>query len=67
VSGVTVTAQNPSFGEFTVSGNLIVDDFLYAITPLPAPGTVYSSLVGILATRQNQSKLLPRSGADVVP
>jgi hypothetical protein len=67
VSGLTVIAQNPAVGEFTVNGNLIVDDFLFAITPLPAAGTAYTSLTGVLATRQNESKLLPRSGADVVP
>ena len=67
VTNLTVTAQNVPLGEFTVTGGLIVDDFLFAVSPLPTPGTVYSSLTGILATRQSASKLLPRDAADVVP
>jgi hypothetical protein len=67
VSGVTVLSQNPPFGEFTVTGNLIVDDFRFAVSPLPTAGVTYTTLTGVLATRQNESKLLPRSGTDLVP
>jgi large repetitive protein len=65
--GATITAVNPTFGEFTLtSGNdtLVVDDFLY-LAPA-AVGHAYSQVTGILAHRQNASKLEPRSAADLV-
>jgi hypothetical protein len=70
--GATVTAQNTTFGEFTLTAaavNLVVDDFLYA-QPTTI-GQTFSSATGILATKSAGggvavSKLHPRSAADMV-
>lgn len=68
VNAVNVTAQNAEFNEFTVSdgATITVDDFLSPITTLPAVNTAYASVTGILLYRFNESKLTPRSGADLV-
>ncbi|HUS29035.1 MAG TPA: thrombospondin type 3 repeat-containing protein [Kofleriaceae bacterium] len=70
VGAATVSALNATFGEYTLtagSDTLIVDDFLY-VTPAngSAVGTSYSTVIGILALRQQASKLEPRSAADLV-
>jgi hypothetical protein len=68
VGAASVTAVNATFGEITVTAgadSLIVDDFLYTLPPVPVGGTV-TSITGILALRQQVSKLEPRSGVDVV-
>jgi large repetitive protein len=68
LGGATVTATNPTFGEYTLtagSDTLIVDDFLY-VTPNPAVGMTITSITGILALRQMASKLEPRSASDIV-
>ena len=66
----SVTAVNASFGEVTLtdSGNnqLIVDDFLFVLTPTPPVGKAYSIVRGILTLRQSVSKIEPRSAADLV-
>ncbi len=64
----TVTANDAAFGEFTLTSStdtLIVDDFLFVATPLPAAGQMFTSVRGILALRQMASKLEPRSAADL--
>jgi large repetitive protein len=68
LGAATITATNPTFGEFTLSdgtNQLVVDDFLYLV-PSPAIGTPYTSITGILALRQTASKLEPRGPADLV-
>jgi len=52
--------------EFVVDGSLRVNDALYLTAPFPAVGDVYTSLTGILEYRNANSKLEPRSAADVV-
>lgn len=64
----SVTAVDTTYGEFTLASgadSLVVDDFLYA-GPLPGIGTAYTQVTGILALRQMESKLEPRSAADLV-
>lgn len=43
-----------------------IDDFFYAISPLPGEGENLASITGVLATRDCCSKLLPRDVNDVV-
>ena len=69
----TVTALDPNFGEFTLTAgadSLVVDDFLFAITPAPLLHQAYGAARGILAHRAagggtSVSKLLPRAAADL--
>ena len=63
-----VTANDTTLGEFTLTAGadaLVVDDFVFATTPLPAVGTTFASVSGILTLRQMVSKLEPRSAADL--
>jgi hypothetical protein len=65
----SVTAVSTMFGEITLadtaSTTLIVDDFVFAVTPLPAVGQAYTAVTGILALRQSASKLEPRGAGDL--
>jgi len=64
----SVSAVNAMFGEYTLTAgadSLIADDFLFVPTPPFAVGQAFSSVRGILALRQMQSKLEPRSAADL--
>ena len=73
VDNVTVTNVNPPVGpgdraptnEFEVTGGLLVNDFLYLLSPLPGPGQVLPSVTGVLNLRNGAFKLEPRSAADV--
>ncbi len=66
-----VTANDANFGEYsltpdgTAADTLIADDFLFAPDPLPAVGTHFSAITGILAMRQSASKLEPRDAGDL--
>jgi large repetitive protein len=68
----TVTAFDTTFGEATLTAadttTLTMDDFIYAA--LPAVGTNYASVTGILSTKSitggSASKLQPRGPADLV-
>lgn len=69
LGAATVSAQNSMFGEFTLTSgadSLVVDDFVFAITPLPAIGQMYTSARGILTLRNSVSKLEPAAQADLV-
>ncbi len=68
LGAAAVTANNTMFGEFTLTSGtdaLVIDDFLYAITPLPPVGQGYAAITGILTLRQMTSKLEPRGAGDV--
>jgi hypothetical protein len=71
VDNVTVSAVEPTFGEFSVrdaSGSEVrVDDQLYALPALPTAGETFSTITGVLALRNGQTKIEPRSAADIVP
>lgn len=67
-TGASVTANDAMFGEFTLTSGtdtLIVDDFVFATTPLPSVGQMFTSVRGILTLRNMASKLEPRSAADL--
>ncbi len=53
--------------EFEATGGLRVDDFLYRITPFPLVDANFKSITGVLAFRNQASKIHPRSLADYVP
>ena len=71
--GLTVSNADPDPGpgdrrptnEFTVDGNVRVDDLLFAITPAPAVGQRFPSIVGVLRIANEWAKLCPRDAADV--
>jgi hypothetical protein len=75
VQGVTVTDAAPPLGvgdtapsgEFVVDGALRVDDLFFAASPLPVVGQGYAAITGVLAFRHQDSKVEPRSAADLVP
>jgi hypothetical protein len=68
INSISVADANPDspgdFGEFTVTGNLRVDDLLYLITPHTL-GQSFSSITGVLTYNFANYKLEPRSAADV--
>jgi large repetitive protein len=75
LSSVSVTdiAPAPAGGdvaptnEFVVGTKLLrVDDLLFTTLPLPVVGVNYTTLTGVLAFRNANSKLEPRSAADYV-
>ena len=52
--------------EFVVDSMLRVDDLLYLITPFPLVNQNFASITGIVAYRNNNSKLEPRAAGDYV-
>jgi len=66
VENVTVTAAPDASGEFVVTGGLRVDDLIYSAGPVGV-GATFSSITGILHFSFDDSKLEPRSAADLVP
>ncbi len=50
--------------EFLCDGKLLVDDFLYLITPFPVDGDNFSSITGVLNFKNNNSKVEPRAASD---
>lgn len=74
VSDAQVTSNNPAPGpgdaaptnEFVVEGTLRVNDLLFLTTPLPAVGTTYATITGVLDYRNGNQKIEPRSGVDLV-
>ncbi len=65
VYNVTVLDNSIGYGEFKVTGNLLVDDMLYKYTPLPANGTVYNSLTGFMNYSFSNFMLEPRDANDM--
>ncbi len=74
VENVLVTELEPPAGpgdsnpnnEFVVDDALRINDFLYLVTSMPTVGAVYTSIAGVLDYRNGNSKLEPRSVADLV-
>jgi hypothetical protein len=74
VENVTVTAQNPPAGPgeqdptnaFVVNDALRVDDYLYMPPALPAVGTRFPAIEGILRHANGHDELEPRSADDFV-
>lgn len=74
VSDAQVTSNSPAPGpgdaaptnEFEVGGALRVNDLLTSTTPLPAVGTTYATITGILDYRNGNQKIEPRTPADLV-
>ncbi|MFH2005537.1 MAG: amidohydrolase family protein [bacterium] len=74
VANVSVLAIQPPAGpgdsdptdEFVVTGGLKVNDYLYLVTPFPAVSDVIASITGVLRWANNDSKLEPRDGNDIV-
>ena len=74
VNDVTVTNGMPApaggdtapTNEFEVTGALRVDDGLFLTSPLPVMGERFASITGVVALSRANSKLNPRSAADVV-
>ena len=52
--------------EFEVDGALRVDDLLYLMSPFPLLNQNFASITGIVAYRNNNSKLEPRGAGDYV-
>jgi cysteine-rich repeat protein len=74
LSNVYVTKQD-TFNEFIVdtttgtdgdTAGVRVDDYLYLRTPMPAVGTKFRFLRGVLTFRNGNSKVVPRSAQDFV-
>lgn len=72
VEDVTVINENPDapmeFGEFTVTGDLRIDDLFFAVNDWtkPALGAGYASITGLLVYNFSNFKLEPRDAADLV-
>ncbi len=60
------TGDTPPTNEFAVDAMLRVDDLLYRVTPTPTLSQNFASITGVLAFRNANSKLEPRSAADIV-
>jgi len=69
VENVTVAAAANMFGEWTVDGDLILDDLFFTADdwPKPMPGDTFSSLTGPLTYSFENFKLAPRTAEDLVP
>jgi hypothetical protein len=65
VQGVTVFDVAPTYGEFRVTGSLIVDDDLFPYS-LPNVGEAFTSLTGVLTFKYSAWRLLPRTSEDMV-
>ncbi|QRK12485.1 lamin tail domain-containing protein [Archangium violaceum] len=72
LTDVVVTKQDAAYGEFFVNtkgsstDGVYVDDFLYKVSPLPAVGTEFYRVRGVLTWRNNNSKLEPRNADDLL-
>lgn len=66
VEDVTVVANDFGFGQFSVTGDLRVDDQMFAVTPLPAPGEELASITGPLNFGFGTTTIEPRDSADVI-
>ncbi len=69
VDAVTVVDNSLDFGEWTVDGDLRVDDLFFAMADWvkPAPGTLYDAIIGPLAYTFDDTKIAPRTADDLQP
>lgn len=71
VQNVTVVSDNPDapddFGEFTVTGDLRIDDALFRLTPRPLPFSSIDYVIGVHHYAFENFKLYPRSADDIGP
>jgi hypothetical protein len=70
VNNVQIVNPNPDapndYDEFTVTGNLWVDDQLYDAMDNTSPaGTTYASIVGVCGISYANRKIWPRAAADL--
>ncbi|MCC6645209.1 MAG: thrombospondin type 3 repeat-containing protein [Polyangiaceae bacterium] len=68
VEGVSVTTAGDASttNDFIVTGDLVIDDFVFAYDPASFPvGTSFSSITGVLDYYKDHSKLCPRSAAEL--
>jgi cytosine/adenosine deaminase-related metal-dependent hydrolase len=69
IGAASVSSLNVPQNEFTVqdsSGTIVVDDFLYLLSPAATVGRSFASVTGVLAHR-GASKILPRAVGDLPP
>ncbi len=69
VQAVQVAAVNPMFGEYELTDGLFVDDLFFAKADwkMPMVGDKFMSLTGPLSFSFMESRLNPRTAADIVP
>jgi hypothetical protein len=69
VVDVTVLANDLGFGEWSVDGDLRVDDLFFAAVDwtVPNPGDPYESISGPLVFSFDTTKIAPRTAADLQP
>jgi predicted extracellular nuclease len=69
VADVTVTKPVEMYGEFEVTGGLVVDDLFFLPNPGPTPAmdAPFTSITGLLAYSFEVFKLSPRTMDDLVP
>jgi large repetitive protein len=67
VADVTVASLDATPNEFIVNDGLRVDDLLVTGHALPAVGTNFARVTGVLAFRNSNSKIEYRGDADLVP
>jgi len=65
VEDVTVENNEAGYGQFAVTGGLMIDDLLF-FYDLPTVGTTYETLAGVTHTSYNESKLIPRDAGDML-
>ena len=71
ITNVVVTTANPDaptdFDEFSVTGNLRIDDYAYEVLDNTyTVGATFQSITGVVMFGFANSKLCPRSAADIV-
>lgn len=74
VTSVTVSSIAPPpgmsdtapTGEFAVEDMLRIDDFMFLLSPFPTVGESFASITGVLAFRNGNTKIEPRSIDDIV-
>ena len=64
VESVTVTNAALGMDTFEVASSLVVDPFLYTITPFVTMGEGFDAITGVLLHRDDASKLAPRDQDD---
>jgi cysteine-rich repeat protein len=58
--------DTPPTNEFEVDSTIRVDDYLFLVSPFPMVGDNYATITGVLAFKNANSKIEPRSATDLV-